>query len=86
MLLERAFYAKADRDEYINLAKSSGARVILVFLKVTDKEQLWERVCKRSAGPKTANSAFDISRELFEMYWNGFENPEGEGEIVVEVT
>ena len=83
--LERSFYAKQDRDEFRKIAGEGGARVVFVFLRAKDKEVLWERVCKRSAREKTADSAFEISRETFEMYWNGFENPEGEGEIVIEV-
>lgn len=61
---------------------------MLVFLKAEGeqgKELLWKRICKRSEGMKTAASAYDISRETFERYWDGFENPVGEGEIVVRV-
>jgi hypothetical protein len=46
---------------------------------------LWERICRRSEGVKTANSSLDIDRETFEGYWNGFEGPDGEGEIVIDV-
>jgi predicted kinase len=88
VILERAFYAKEDREEYRELAGEAGARVVLVFLKAKGdegKRVLWERICKRSEGAKTADSALDISREVFERYWSGFEDPVGEGEIVVSV-
>ena len=83
--LERSFYAKEDRDEFRKIAKEGGARVVLVFLQAKDKEMLWDRICKRSARMKTADSAFDISRETFDVYWSGFENPDGEDEVVVVV-
>ncbi|KAF3046918.1 hypothetical protein E8E12_007463 [Didymella heteroderae] len=82
---ERSCYAKEDRQEWRKITEDSGARVVLVFLQAKDKEVLWTRICTRSAAEKTADSALDISRETFEMYWNGFENPEGEGEIVIDV-
>jgi predicted kinase len=82
---ERSCYAKEDRDEWRKIAEDAGARVVLVFLRADDKEVLWRRICGRSAAEKTADSALDISRATFEMYWDGFENPEGEGEIVIDV-
>jgi predicted kinase len=88
IILERSFYAKADRDEFRRIAEKAGAEVVLIFLKA-DGEQgknvLWERICRRSEGVKTANSALDIDRGTFEGYWNGFEGPIDEGEIVIEV-
>lgn len=86
IICEKSFYAKEDRDEYRSLAEKGGARVILVFFSVKDKEVVWGRIRKRSEGAKTANSAFDISRETFERYCDGFESPDGEDEIVIEVT
>ncbi|KAF9692975.1 hypothetical protein EKO04_009026 [Ascochyta lentis] len=85
IVLERSFYAKQDRNEFRSIAEKHGARVVLVFLRAKEKEVLWNRIYRRSLNKKTADSAFDISRETFEMYWNGFDNPEDEGEIVIEV-
>jgi predicted kinase len=88
VILERAFYAKEDRDMYREMAEEAGARVVLLFLKAEGeqgKEVLWERIRTRREGVKTAGTAYDISRETFETYWSGFENPDGEGEIVVSV-
>ena len=82
---ERSCYAKEDRDEWRRIADEGGARVVLVFLRARDKEVLWERICRRSKAEKTADNALDISRETFEMYWDGFESPEGEGEITIDI-
>jgi len=82
---ERSCYAKDDRDEWRKMAEETGARVLLVFLRVKDKEVLWERICKRSKAEKTADNALEISRETFDMYWKGFEDPENEDEVVIDV-
>jgi hypothetical protein len=66
----------------------AGAEVTLVYFKAEGekgKNVLWKRICRRSEGVKTANSSLDIDRETFEGYWNGFEGPDGEGEIVIDV-
>ncbi|KAK7924316.1 ATP GTP-binding protein [Apiospora marii] len=85
VVLDRSFYAKEDRDEFKQIIDEWGGRWVLVFFKAVDKEKLWARIQHRSAQPKEANSALDISRETFEMYCSGFEDPQGEGEIVVEI-
>lgn len=85
VILDRSFYAKEDRDEFKRIVDERGGRWVLVFLKAADKEKLWARIQHRSAQPKEANSALDISRETFEMYCSGFEDPRGEGEIVVDI-
>jgi predicted kinase len=85
-ILERSFYAKEDRDEFKALVEGHRSRWVLVYLKATSKEASWERIRRRAAQERDANSAFEIRREVFEMYWNGFEHPVGEGEVVFEVT
>lgn len=88
IILERSFYAKEDRDVYRKMVEDAGARLVLVFLKAEGekgKDLLWKRICKRSEGVKTAASAYDISRGTFERYWDGFEDPVGEGEIVISI-
>lgn len=82
---ERSCYLKEDRDGWRKIAEDAGARVVLVFLRADDKEVLWRRICSRSTAGQTADSALDINRATFEMYWDGFENPESESEIVIEV-
>jgi len=85
LVLDRSFYAKEDRSEFKKIVEDAGGRSLLVYLKAFDKEELWKRICKRSAQEKEANSAYDISRDVFEKYWYGFEEPLGEGEVVVDV-
>lgn len=85
VVLDRSLYAKEDRDELKQIIGEYGGHWVLIFLKAADKEKLWARIQDRSAQPKEANSALDISRDTFEMYWDGFEDPHGEGEIVIGV-
>ena len=49
-----------------------------------EKQLLWQRIRDKREKEVNANSALDISRELLEEYVRGFENPDGEGEIIVE--
>lgn len=46
---------------------------------------LWKRICKRREGEKGADNALDIDKETFERYWEGFEDPVGEGEVVIDI-
>ncbi|KXJ85646.1 hypothetical protein Micbo1qcDRAFT_169233 [Microdochium bolleyi] len=86
IVLDRSFYAKEDRDDFrARVEQGGGGRVVLVFFRPTDKEVSWNRIVDRGRETKGANNALEISRELFEMYWAGFENPDGEGEIVIDV-
>ncbi len=82
---ERSCYARKDRDEWRQIAENNGARVVLVFLRAKDKDALWKRICERSKAKKTADNALEITRETFEMYWDGFEDPDGENEIIIDV-
>lgn len=88
IILEKSFYAKEDREEFRKISEDAGARVVLVFLRARGdegKKLLWDRICRRSEAVKGADNALDIDEETFERYWNGFENPEGEGEIVIDL-
>ncbi|EME79178.1 uncharacterized protein MYCFIDRAFT_23523, partial [Pseudocercospora fijiensis CIRAD86] len=82
VVLDRSFYAKEDRDEFKRMIERNGGRWVLVHLKVP-REVLWERIQRRREMEINANSALEISTEIFEMYVQGFEQPDGEGEIVV---
>jgi hypothetical protein len=46
---------------------------------------LWRRIQERRAKGVDADSALDIGEELLSSYVEGFDVPNGEGEIVVEV-
>ncbi|KAM3522033.1 hypothetical protein NHJ13051_005915 [Beauveria bassiana] len=92
-VLDLSFYSKEYRDEYKAIVEDVGGRWVLVFLDA-EKELLWRRIQGRRAardsipvesGARDGDSAYDIERETFEMYWKGFEPPMGEGEIRVQV-
>ncbi|KXS98575.1 hypothetical protein AC578_4289 [Pseudocercospora eumusae] len=85
VILDRSFYAKEDRDEFKQIVERNGGKWVLVYLKVP-REVLWGRIQRRREMEIDANSALEISTELFEMYVKGFEHPGREGEIVVEYT
>lgn len=84
IVLDRSFWAKEDRIEHKSKADSFGATWRLIYLKA-EKDFLWQRITSRAAEERNANSALDITPEIFEKYWIGFERPEDEGEITVEV-
>ena len=85
-VLDRSFYAKEDRYDFTSLIRSNGGKRVLVYLKAISKDALWTRIRDRSLKNKEANSAFDITRDTFEQFWAGFEEPSGEGELVIEVS
>jgi predicted kinase len=80
VILDRSFYSQADRIEFKTRIQQAGARWVLVYLDVA-RDELWRRIQERRAKGVNADSALDISEALFAEYWNGFEVPEGEGEI-----
>lgn len=84
ILLDQSFYNRAWRNEVKQLAESYRARWVLLYLKAT-KDTLWRRIQERKAGERNADAAFDVTEKVFERYWHGFEAPENEGEIVIEV-
>ena len=85
VVLDRSLYAREDRDYFKTLIEASGARWVLVYFKI-EPEILWRRICARRKEEISANSALDISEELFKRYVDGFEHPDGEGEIIVQNT
>jgi predicted kinase len=84
IVLDRSFYAKEDRDEFKKVVEDKGGRWILVYLKAS-KEVLQRRIAERRAKGKDADSAFEVTEEVLDRYWSGFEAPYEEGEFVVEV-
>ena len=85
VVLDRSFYAREDRNYFKGIVEKKGGRWVLVFFRPTSKEVVWQRIVTRRKTGINADSALDITPELFDMYWDGFEIPEGEGEIVVDV-
>ncbi|KAF2967420.1 hypothetical protein GQX73_g6153 [Xylaria multiplex] len=86
VVFDRAFWNKADRDEAKNLIESLGARWVLVYLKAPDKATLWQRICHRREVEVNADCAYEITQDILDMYWTGFEEPISEGEIVVDTS
>jgi len=84
VVLDRSFYARGDRDEFKALAEEAGARWVLVYFRA-DRDVLWRRICERRARGVDADAAFEISEELLDAYVEGFDVPDGEGEIVIDV-
>ena len=86
IVLDRSFYAQEDRRQFTELVRKRGGRTVLVYLKPKSKAVIWKRICDRRTKPKTADSAFEVTTEILDHRWEGFEAPQGEGEIVIDVT
>lgn len=84
IVLDRSFYDKADRDEFRTAVEEAGARCVLVYFRAS-KELLWKRICERRARGIDADSALEISESLLDSFVDGFDVPDGEGEIVIDV-
>ncbi|KAI1339660.1 P-loop containing nucleoside triphosphate hydrolase protein [Xylariaceae sp. FL0016] len=84
-VLDRSFYAKEDRDQYKQLAQEMGGRCVLVYLRADSKDILHKRIAQRRRDGIDADSALDITEDTLQGYWNGFEAPAGEEEIVIDV-
>jgi hypothetical protein len=86
VVVDRSLYTKDQRDFFKGLIEGKGARWILVFFRPASKDVIWRRIQHRKQAGTDADSAYDITPEILEGYWRGFENPQGEGEVVVDVT
>ncbi|KAB5559518.1 ATP/GTP-binding protein [Coniochaeta sp. 2T2.1] len=86
IMLDRSHYAKADRDAVLAEVEEAGARRVLVYFKA-ERNVLWRRICERKAkGASTdGDGALEISKQLLDRYVEGFDVPDGEGEIVIEL-
>jgi deoxyadenosine/deoxycytidine kinase len=85
IVLDRSFYAKSDRESYKRMAEELGARTVLVFLDCS-KDLLLSRIQKRAKGERNAESAFEMTEDILDAYIDGFERPDGEGEILIHAT
>ncbi|WP_127534354.1 AAA family ATPase [Paenibacillus kobensis] len=82
VVVDSSFWSRSERDAYKQLIESEGGEWRLVFLKVHPNE-LRRRLKERSER-FDANAAFTITEEMLVTFLNGFEEPHGEGEIVIE--
>ncbi|KAK4119203.1 P-loop containing nucleoside triphosphate hydrolase protein [Parathielavia appendiculata] len=86
IVLDRALYSREDRDYFKKVVEEKGGRWILVFFRPARKDVIWNRIQRRREAGVDGDSAVEITPEVLDAYWDGFEKPEGEGEIVVDVT
>jgi predicted kinase len=84
VVVDNAFWQRERREQYKAVAESAGARWELIYLK-TSPELLRERLTARRSR-FDANAAFPITDELLDHFLKVFEEPSGEGEIVVYVS
>ncbi|KAI1193740.1 ATP/GTP-binding protein [Nemania serpens] len=84
VVFDRAFWNKKDRDEAKEVIQSLGARWVLVYLKAPDKATLWQRIRQRREAGINADNAYEITQDILDMYWSGFEEPVDEGETVID--
>jgi predicted kinase len=86
IVLDRSLYSREQRDFFKKLVEGKGARWILVFFRPASKDVIWKRIQQRRQAGIDADSALDITPDILERYWQGFESPQGEGEFVFDVT
>ncbi|KFY74026.1 hypothetical protein V499_05922 [Pseudogymnoascus sp. VKM F-103] len=83
VVVDLSFAFRASRDEYRTIVEAGGAQVVIVYLK-TDVSELRRRIEERAAAGLDADSAFKMTPEIFDRYVSGFEEPVGEGELVIQ--
>ncbi|MCM3391176.1 ATP-binding protein [Cytobacillus oceanisediminis] len=81
MVIDFSFWDRARRYQYKKLIEDSGGKWKLIYLKVQPNDLL-ERLKLRNK--RFDANAFPISEEILTSYLNGFEIPNGEGEMVID--
>jgi predicted kinase len=81
VVVDFSFWQRSRRDAYRQLIEQEARPSVLLYLKAS-KPLLLERLEKRRAR-FDANAAFPIDDEMLERYIAGFEEPSGEGELIV---
>ena len=79
-IVDYGFWKKSARDEYKNVVEQNGGSWQLLYFKVL-KDELLNRLKRRNESDPTNNHIID--EQLFEKFWNEFEEPDGEGEEVI---
>ncbi|RUT28029.1 ATP-binding protein [Paenibacillus zeisoli] len=82
VVIDFSFWQQKRRNEYKKHIEAAGGEWRLVYLKV-HPNVLRERLRIRSQR-FDANAAFTITEEILNSFLNGFEEPSGEGEFVIE--
>lgn len=81
VVIDFSFWDRVRRNQYKKLIEDSGGKWKLIYLKVHPND-LRERLKIRNK--RFDANSFPISEELLSSYLNGFEIPNGEGEILIE--
>ncbi|MCM3595072.1 ATP-binding protein [Metabacillus idriensis] len=81
-VVDFSFWQRARRNQYKQIIEAAGGKWKLIYLKV-HPDELRKRLKIRSQR-FDANAAFPITEEILLSFLNGFEEPIGEGEIVIE--
>jgi predicted kinase len=83
VVVDYSLWSRATRDEYKAVVELAGGSWQLVYLKATP-EQLRERLVARRSR-FDADAAFPISDGLLEHFLTAFQEPNGEGETVLDL-
>jgi len=81
VVVDSAFWNRAARDEHKALIEQHGCAWRLVYLQAS-AETLRARLAER-ATRFDANAQFEVTPAMLERFLASFEEPEGEGEMVV---
>ena len=82
VVVDFSFWERAARDRYKGLVVAAGGSWEHVYLKV-GPEELRRRLAARR-GRLDANAALPVRDALLERFLAGFQEPDGEGETVIE--
>lgn len=82
VVIDFSFWSRESRDHYKNIIEKEGGTTTLIYMKAS-KETLRKRLEKRNL-TLNANSPFEITDEILEHHYSGFQEPIGEGEIVLQ--
>ena len=80
--MDYSLWERSTRDRHKRLVVASGGRWELVYLKASP-ERLRERLAARRER-FDANAALPITDALLERFLAGFQEPDGEGETVID--
>lgn len=83
VVVDSSLWQRSRRDQLKRLVADAGGHWRLVYLRV-DEAVLRERLAMR-ATRFDAHAAFPITEDILQHYLAGFEEPDGEGEEVINV-
>lgn len=81
VVIDFSFWSRENRDFYRAIIEKARGTAELVYMKAS-KETLQKRLKRRNT-LLNANSPFIITDEILEHHYNDFEEPQGEGEIIL---